>query len=422
MVERAVSLQQLGERAVERSVLLLADLHFARAYRLLAMYGDSPTQVAFASAIEDVAADSAARGSVRPIRDRLIEAIALVPTETEVHARGQTVAPALASVHRNDAEETLGDAVWFARTRATISEAMSLQLRADPACVAAPAQGLVDAGGKRLRSLLVIASSSLGPQANAARAIQLAAAIEFLHTATLIHDDYIDESSRRRGVPTIVATEGPEVAIAIGDYYFAKATRLVAELQDMAVTMLISEAIEAICVSQLEEVDCRGCYSGGPDAYMRIARGKTGALFSASSAAGARLTGAREPYVDSLRRYGELVGLAFQLTDDLIDFNDISGKPQGQDIRQGTFSLPLIFSSEDEQLGGTLRELLTAERDEAAVGRALSLVINAGALERVKRQSVELVNHAISNLESIDAGPTRSRLEAIAHAAVSRHA
>ncbi|MFI5283703.1 MAG: secondary thiamine-phosphate synthase enzyme YjbQ, partial [Candidatus Dormibacterales bacterium] len=189
---------------------------------------------------------------------------------------------------------------------------LTRQLLVDPDPVALPMRRLVEAGGKRVRPRLVQLTAALGPRTDPLRAAELAAAVELLHNATLIHDDYVDESTHRRGRPTVAAAEGPERAIAVGDYYFAKATRLIAQIGNRAVTSAIAEALEAICASQIDDVALRGAYPGDRESYLRVVRGKTAALFSAACAAGALLSEARPDVVEALRRYGELLGTAFQ--------------------------------------------------------------------------------------------------------------
>src|SRR6266852_1236134 len=164
---------------------------------------------------------------------------------------------------------------------------LARQLMVDPDPVAVPMRRLMEAGGKRLRPKLVQLASQIGPRHDALRAASLAAAVELLHNATLVHDDYVDESTHRRGRPTVAAAEGAERAIAVGDYYFAKATRLIAEIGNVGVTSTMADALEAICASQIDDVALRGAFPGDHDSYLRVVRGKTAALFAAACASGA---------------------------------------------------------------------------------------------------------------------------------------
>jgi octaprenyl-diphosphate synthase len=297
---------------------------------------------------------------------------------------------------------------------------LARQLMADPDAVALPMRRLVEAGGKRLRPRLVQLTSRIGPNHEPARAAALAAAVELLHNATLIHDDYVDESTHRRGRPTVVAAEGAERAIAVGDYYFAKATRLIAEIGNRQVTSTVAAAIEAICASQIDDVALRGTFPGDHESYLRVVRGKTAALFSAACASGALLSGAKPEVVDALSRYGDLLGVAFQMADDMVDFSPNSGKPVGLDIRQRVLSLPLIYAAEDREVGPEVRRLLAGSLGDAEVGRVAELVGASDALRRVGDEARALVEAALRELEAIELDGLRPTLIGLARSAVDR--
>ena len=297
---------------------------------------------------------------------------------------------------------------------------LARQLLVDPDPVAVPMRRLVEAGGKRLRPKLVQLTAALGPRNEPLRAAELAAAVELLHNATLVHDDYVDESTHRRGRPTVAAAEGAERAIAVGDYYFAKATRLVAEMGNPGVTSEIAEALEAICASQIDDVALRGAYPGDRESYMRVVRGKTASLFAAACASGALLAEAPAEIVEALRRYGELLGVAFQMADDLVDFSPASGKPVGLDIRQRVLSLPLIYAAEDRAVGAEVRNLLAGTLGDTEVGRVTELVAASDALPRVRREAEALVDAAVGALESVELDGLRQTLVGLARSAVDR--
>ena len=297
---------------------------------------------------------------------------------------------------------------------------LSRQLLVDPEPVAAPMRRLVEAGGKRLRPRLVQLTAGLGPRNDPLRAAALAAAVELLHNATLIHDDYVDESTHRRGRPTVAAAEGPERAVAVGDYYFAKATRLIAEIGNRRVTSAIAEALEAVCASQIDDVALRGAYPGDRDSYLRVVRGKTAALFSAACASGAMLSEASTEIVEGLRRYGDLLGVAFQMADDMVDFSPSSGKPVGLDIRQRVLSLPLIYAAEDRAVGPEVRKLLAGALGDAEVARVAELVTSSGALQRVRGEAETLIEAAVHELETIELDGLRPTLISLARSAVDR--
>ena len=298
---------------------------------------------------------------------------------------------------------------------------LTRQLMVDPEPVAVPMRRLVEAGGKRLRPKLVQLTAGIGPRNDPLRAAELAAAVELLHNATLIHDDYVDESTHRRGRPTVAAAEGPERAIAVGDYYFAKATRLIAEMGNPAVTSALAEALEAICASQIDDVALRGAYPGDRESYLRVVRGKTASLFAAACASGALLSEATPDVVGALRRYGDLLGTAFQMADDMVDFSPSSGKPVGLDIRQRVLSLPLIYAAEDRQVGPEVRRLLEGALGDAEVGRVTELVTASGALPRVRQEADALIDAAVRELEAVQLDGLRPTLVGLARSAVDRN-
>jgi len=325
--------------------------------------------------------------------------------------------------HRQLALQLDGD---FARLRDEVPEALveielSRQLMVDPDAVASPMRRLVEAGGKRLRPKLVQLTAAIGPRNDPLRAAELAAAVELLHNATLVHDDYVDESTYRRGRPTVASEEGPERAIAVGDFYFAKATRLIAEMGNAGVTSAVAEALEAICASQIDDVALRGAYPGDRESYLRVVRGKTASLFAAACASGALLSEAAPEVVGALRRYGDLLGIAFQMADDMVDFSPSSGKPVGQDVRQRVLSLPLIYAAEDRVVGPEVRRLLAGTLGDAEVGRVTELVTSCEALPRVRKEAQALVEDAVRELESIALDGLRPTLVGLARSAVDRN-
>ncbi len=299
---------------------------------------------------------------------------------------------------------------------------LARQLMVDPEPVAVPMRRLMEAGGKRLRPKLVQLASQIGPRHDALRAASLAAAVELLHNATLVHDDYVDESTHRHGQPTVAAAEGAERAIAVGDYYFAKATRLIAEIGNTEVTSTMADALEAICASQIDDVALRGAFPGDHDSYLRVVRGKTAALFAASCASGALLSDAPPEVVEALRRFGDLLGVAFQMADDIIDFSPSSGKPVGLDIRQRVLSLPLIYAAEDRSVGPEVRRLLAGSLGDEEVDRVTELVTSSDALRRVGDEARGLVDAAVRELEWIELDGLRLTLVGIARSAVDRTA
>jgi len=186
------------------------------------------------------------------------------------------------------------------------------------------------------------------------------------------------------------------------------------------VTSAVAEALEAICASQIDDVALRGAYPGDRDSYLRVVRGKTASLFAAACASGAMLSDATPEVIGALRRYGELLGTAFQMADDMVDFSPRSGKPVGLDIRQRVLSLPLIYAAEDREVGAEVRHLLAGALGDAQVGRVAELVTSSGALPRVRAEATELVDAAVRELEAVELDGLRPVLVGLARSAVDR--
>ena len=166
----------------------------------------------------------------------------------------------------------------------------------------------------------------------------------------------------------------------------------------------------------------RGAYPGDRESYMRVIRGKTASLFAAACASGALISDASPDVVVALRRFGELLGTAFQMADDMVDFSPSSGKPLGLDIRQRVLSLPLIYAAEDRDAGPEVRRLLSGALGDPEVGRVTELVNTTDALPRVRREAQELVEAAVRELEAVELDGLRPTLVGLARSAVDRNA
>src|SRR5918911_4443584 len=209
----------------------------------------------------------------------------------------------------------------------------------------APALEALTAGGKRLRPILLALSAWMGkPDPEAL--LTACAAIEVLHTATLIHDDVVDKAESRRGRPTTVATYGREIAVATGDYLFAESFHGLAEIGDPRLVRAFAEAAMGLAVGELEQFRS----SRSPvevEAYLEHIRMKTAGLFRAACVAGGTLGGLSLKQIDALATYGQALGLAFQMSDDVMDLvgkPGLMGKGVGADLAEGTVTLPIIFA------------------------------------------------------------------------------
>lgn len=273
--------------------------------------------------------------------------------------------------------------------------------------------------GKRLRPALAFLTGRLGTY-DADRHLQMATGVELLHGASLVHDDVVDESDLRRGSQTLFTRVGNALAVLVGDYLFAQsATRCVAT-GDVRVIGLFAQTLASMCQGQIEEA------SRGNNPHLSLTReeyyqtiwGKTASLFVLACEGSAILAGLPEPTIEAMRRYGDRLGLAFQVVDDILDFigdEKQLGKPVGGDVKQGTITLPVIC----------LRELLPDADYRAAFDAddrsgVVDLVRSSGAIERAQAEADTLLDEAREALSLAPAGPARDALEALTHYVVER--
>ncbi len=242
-----------------------------------------------------------------------------------------------------------GDAGFAATVRdgvAKIEQLMDTELRSADAIMTDSLTHLFKAGGKRFRPLFTVLSAQVGPKPDAAEVTTAGAVIELVHLATLYHDDVMDEAEVRRGAPTANVRWSNNVAILAGDYLFATASRLVSRLGPEAVR-LIAETFAQLVTGQMRET--RGVAEGADsiEHYLKVVYEKTACLISAAGEFGAMFSGADDDQIARLSRLGGLVGIAFQISDDIIDIDSDShesGKLPGTDVREGVHTLPMVYA------------------------------------------------------------------------------
>lgn len=237
-------------------------------------------------------------------------------------------------------------------------------VRADMGPLADAMQQILHAGGKRIRPALVLLAAQLG-KPRIEDVFRSAMAIEFIHSATLIHDDLIDHAPTRRGLPTIHEVLGPGPAVIIGDYYFAKAANLMAQIGDSRIDALLSQAVMTICYGEMLQFTSQRKYDQTLDEYYEKIGRKTAVLMAASTFCGAMTSEQADEPAEALRQYGHLLGMAFQIADDVLDYLATEaevGKPVGNDLKEGTVTLPLMLALQDPGVDGRLRRVLDRPR------------------------------------------------------------
>jgi geranylgeranyl pyrophosphate synthase len=287
--------------------------------------------------------------------------------------------------------------------------------------------GLLAAGGKRLRPLILLLASRPFDYA-IERLVPAAAGVELLHTASLIHDDMVDHAEVRRGHPTLNSLISTETVILFGDYIFARAAMLAAATMNPRVVGVFASTLGDICDGELREIFTARELKQSLDDYKRRIYGKTAALFAGSAEMGAILGNANEDEIASMRRYGKNVGMAFQIVDDVLDLRETTsqiGKPAGLDLRQGTVTLPTMLFFEhnghDDAKSDVVRRAVGgngATDDDYAM--ATTVIRESGALERSLSVAARYVEDARNELCGLPPGESRDMMEALALESLSR--
>ena len=280
------------------------------------------------------------------------------------------------------------------------------------------AAGTLSAGGKRLRPMLVfLCADGDGDE----RLVGAGVAVELLHMATLVHDDVLDRAPLRRGRPTVFASGGREAATATGDLLFSRAFAELAAAGSEDAVRALSAASSALARGELMQRADAWSADVAPERYLERCRLKTASLFEASCRLGA-LFGGRPALADAVGRFGERVGLAFQMLDDVLDVSgpaERTGKPRGTDLLDGTVTLPLILARRSDPELRQLDPLLTPERAAALCDR----IAATGALEDAREQALAHVTEAKRDLADLDLpDPRRRALELVADGVVARYA
>jgi len=288
----------------------------------------------------------------------------------------------------------------------------------------AATEHLLSSGGKRIRPALVILSSRLYSAEINAQVISLAAAVEMLHTASLVHDDLIDGALLRRGIPTLNAAWTPGATILTGDYLFARAADLAAQSGNLRVMRIFADTLMTICTGELKQqfsdLETR---AKREDYYARI-YAKTASLISLATEAAGVLARATEEQVTALREYGHNLGMAFQVVDDVLDFvgdETHLGKPVGSDLRQGLITLPTLCYLEryptDELM---LRILRNGRGSDQDIRQAVIAIRESGAIETALEEARSFARRSKAALEQLPAGPPRRSMQNLTDFVVQR--
>ena len=284
---------------------------------------------------------------------------------------------------------------------------------------------LVEAGGKRLRPMLTLATARMcgyrGPFH-----IHLAATVEFIHTATLLHDDVVDESAQRRGRPTANLLWDNKSSVLVGDYLFARSFQLMVETGSLRVMDILSNASATIAEGEVLQMTAAQDLRTTQDVYLRVVRGKTAALFAAATEVGGVVAAAPEAQVKALHVYGDALGVAFQIVDDLLDYSGASatiGKNVGDDFRERKLTMPVIRAvakADAPERAFWVRVIEKGNQSPGDLEMALDLLARHGALEETRAEAVLWASRAKAALEELPPHEVRDMLHDLADYVVAR--
>lgn len=284
---------------------------------------------------------------------------------------------------------------------------------------------LIEAGGKRLRPILTLAASQLCGYRGQDH-IKLAATVEFIHTATLLHDDVVDESGQRRGRKTANILWDNKSSVLVGDYLFARAFLLMVETGSLRVLEILSNASAVIAEGEVLQLTTAHDLTTDEARYNQVILGKTAALFTAAAEVGGVISDAGEAKTAALAAYGEGLGMAFQLSDDYLDYGGSSaalGKNTGDDFREGKVTLPVILAmtrGDETARAFWARTIGQGKQDPEDLATAMSYLEQTGALADTRNAAEAQASRAVAALDVFDDSPLRRALAAIARQVVTR--
>ena len=305
-----------------------------------------------------------------------------------------------------------------------VDQVIARKLESSVPLVGNVSQYIISAGGKRLRpALLLLCCGALGYEGQ--QRFNMAAVVEFIHTATLLHDDVVDDSAMRRGRPTANARFGNPASVLVGDFLYSRAFQMMVDTQSMRIMAVLADATNIIAegeVMQLMNMHNAGLDEAG---YLQVIRSKTAKLFEASARVGAILSGASAPFEEACAQYGQALGTAFQVIDDVLDYTGdaaVMGKNLGDDLREGKATLPLIAAMQR----GTDQERQTIQKaietgDVGMLDAVIAIVKNTGALDIARKAAQQEAQRAIDAAERLPDGPHRNCLVQLASQLLQRN-
>ncbi len=284
---------------------------------------------------------------------------------------------------------------------------------------------LVDAGGKKVRPMLTLAAARLcGYEGENHH--RLAATVEFIHTATLLHDDVVDESAQRRGRPTANLLWDNKSSVLVGDYLFARSFQLMTATGSLKVLDILADAAATIAEGEVLQLTAAANLATTEDIYLKVVRGKTAALFAAAAEVGGVIANVSEREVSALRTYGDALGIAFQIADDLLDYGgdtSATGKNLGDDFRERKLTLPVIKAvaqASVEERAFWQRTIEKGDQREGDLDEALKLIAKHNTMAATRTQALEWSETAKRAMDVLPEHPLRDMLCDLADYVVAR--
>ncbi|CDG87480.1 octaprenyl diphosphate synthase [Xenorhabdus bovienii] len=307
---------------------------------------------------------------------------------------------------------------------AAVNETILNQLNSDVALINQLGYYIISGGGKRIRPMIaVLAGKALHCEEE--KHITVAALIEFIHTATLLHDDVVDESDMRRGKATANAMYGNAASVLVGDFIYTRSFQMMTDLDSMRVLKLMSDATNVIAEGEVMQLMNCNDPDTSEDDYMRVIYSKTARLFEVAAHSAAILSGATPEQEAALRDYGRYLGTAFQLIDDLLDYDsddNTLGKNTGDDLNEGKPTLPLLHAMHHgaPEQSALIRSAIEQGNGRHLLDTVLATMKQCGSLKYTRQRAEEEADKAISALQVLDESPYKAALVGLAHVAVQR--
>jgi octaprenyl-diphosphate synthase len=313
---------------------------------------------------------------------------------------------------------------FIAPDMAAVNQVIRLQLHSEVPLVNQIAEYIISAGGKRIRPVLVLLVAN-AYQYQGTHHHELAAIVEFIHTATLLHDDVVDESSMRRGRQTANALFGNAASVLVGDFLYSRAFQMMVSINSMQVMQILADATNVIAEGEVLQLLNMHDPDVTEERYLQVIRSKTAKLFEAAAQIGALIAGANAEQIEAAAEYGRSLGTAFQLIDDVLDYSgnaEETGKNVGDDLREGKPTLPLIYlmkNGTDAQKN--LVRSCIEHGDESQFDAILAAITQSGALEYTKDEAHKAATRAANSVAALEESPYRQALLDLARFAVGRN-